>query len=76
MIPEALKERKKFYVDYEFPELPGGKMRQSWSGEATNIGMAVHLAFKEIRQRSGVKARRLHKAKVTIVEIRADEESS
>jgi hypothetical protein len=45
MIPEQ-KEHKKFYVEYEFPELPGGKMHQSWRGEATNMGMAAHLALK------------------------------
>lgn len=69
MTPEK-KERKTFYVEYEFPELPGGKMRQSWRGEATNLGMAAYLAFKEIRKRSGIKGRRIHKSTVRVIEIK------
>lgn len=75
MTPEE-KERKKFYVEYEFPELPGGKMRQSWHGEATNLGMAAFQAFKEIRKRAGIKGRRIHRAKLSVVEMTTPGESS
>ena len=67
--PEKPKQPKQFYVQYEFVELNSVKMNQSWHGSASNMGMAAHQAFKEIRTRPGVKARRLHRAKVTIVEM-------
>jgi hypothetical protein len=59
---------KKFYVEYEFPELPSGKMYQNARVEATSIGMACHKAFQVIKARPHVKGRRLHNAKVKVIE--------
>lgn len=59
---------KKFYVEYEFHELPSGQMYQNARVEASNIGMACHKAFQEIKSRPHVKGRRIHNAKVRVVE--------
>lgn len=60
---------KKFFVDAEFPELPGGKMYQTWRGEATSIRKAPFEALKDIMARDGIKGRRIHQIKLRVVEI-------
>jgi hypothetical protein len=62
---------KTFYVEYEFPELPGGVMYQNVRIEASDIGLACHRGLKEIRKRKGVKGRRISTAKVRVVELTA-----
>lgn len=59
---------KTYAVTYTFEELPSGKMYQTARVEATGLGMACHKAFQEIKARPAVKGRRLHHAKVTVVE--------
>lgn len=59
---------KKYYVEYEFPELPSGQMYQNARVEATNLGMACHRAFQVIKARPHVKGRRIHNAKIRVVE--------
>lgn len=60
---------KKFHVAFTFHEMPSGLMYQNVNVEATDLGMAVHHAYKEIRKRPAVKGRRLTTAKITIVEV-------
>ncbi len=64
------KEQKQFYVEFEFPDLPGGCYRQSWYGTASSIGKASFEAFKEVRKRPAVKGRRLHRMKTTVIEMK------
>jgi hypothetical protein len=60
---------KKFHVMAYFPDLTSVNAYQTWTGSASNIGMAAHLAFKDIRARQGVTKKRLKNAKLTIIEI-------
>lgn len=63
--------QKKFHVEFFFPHLPFGIAQQNVRGvEATNMGMAVHKAFKEVKGRKGVKGRKhLDQVKITVIEI-------
>jgi len=61
--------RKRFHVSLSFPELASGRVDQDWTGEATNSGMAAHLAFKEVRKRPGVARKRIRTVKMTITEL-------
>lgn len=60
---------KKFYVSFEFLNLPGGVMYQTVQVDATNLGMACHVAFQEVKKRPGIKGRQIHDAKMKVVEI-------
>ena len=68
--PEQKKAKKSFHVAFEFQELPSAHIHQTVRIEATNMGLAIHRGLQEIRKRKIVKGRRLHTAKISIVEIR------
>lgn len=65
--------QKRFHVEFFFPGLPGGFANQVVRDvEATNMGMAIHKGFKEVKSRKGVKGRKtLNEAKITVIEIQA-----
>lgn len=50
---------KKWIVDFNLVELKGGKNWQSIEVEAANPGNAVNRAWAEIRERNGVKGKRI-----------------
>jgi hypothetical protein len=65
--------QKRFHVEFFFPNLPFGVAQQNVREiEATNMGMALHKAFQEVKTRKGIRGRKILKeAKVTIVEMQA-----
>ena len=67
---EPKKAQKQFHVSFEFQELPSAHIHQTVRVEASDMGLAVHRGLKEVRKRKIVKGRRLHSAKISVVEIR------
>jgi hypothetical protein len=62
---------KEFVVDFTFPEVSSGKMYQSSRQKATGMTTAVARAYKEVKQRPGIKGKRIHSVKISVVEIQA-----
>ena len=69
MTAEKESAKRRYSVQGYFPDLASAKPYQDWTGEASNIGMASYLAYKEIRKRPGVAKKRLHNMRLTIVEV-------
>lgn len=61
---------KTFHVEVFFPELPSPVASQTQKIHAGQAGVAIQRAMKEIKQRPGVKGRRISTLRVTCVEIK------
>jgi hypothetical protein len=61
---------KTFSVSVFFPEVkPAHAAWQSASSAATEIGVAVSRALSEIRERPGIKGKRIKEAQITVREL-------
>jgi hypothetical protein len=58
---------KTFAVNFKFPELIFKHMYQSATAKAGDAGTAVNRAWKEVKQRQGVKRHRITTMQITVV---------
>jgi hypothetical protein len=68
----TIKGKKRFVVDFFFPELKGGAIWQSVVVEDEHMGAALKHAFAEVRKRPGVSKKHISQAKITVAEVSHD----
>lgn len=60
-----------YHVEFEFPDLPGGRMYQSADVQANDIGTAANRALKIVRKKPALRGRQIgRRAKITLIEIK------
>lgn len=69
-MPKAKNEENEhiFAVNFMFPELKGGGIYQSTTVKASNAGLALNRAWKEIRKHPAIRGRKITTAKITFVQ--------
>jgi hypothetical protein len=60
-----------YHVEVEFPELPGGVMRQNARSQAVRPSAAIARAMREILARRGIKGKRINQIKILCVKVKA-----
>lgn len=60
-----------YHVEFEFPDLPGGRMYQSADVQANDMGTAANRALKIVRKKPALRGRQIgRRAKITVVEVK------